>query len=116
MPVWLIGLSGRIAVLFGLAMVSAHGVTVWILFLAYAVSLAVSEPAERAIVGDHAHAEQRGTAFGLYHLACGLLALPGAFLFGTIWQYATSAAAFIAAGTVTAVASMALIVLTRRPS
>jgi MFS family permease len=66
MPVWLLGLSGRVAVLFGLATVSARGVTVWILFLAYAVSLAVSEPAERAIVGDRAQAEQRGTAFGVF--------------------------------------------------
>ena len=46
--------------------------------------LAVTEPAERSVIGDHAAADERGTAYGLYHLASGLLVLPGAVLFGAI--------------------------------
>ncbi len=59
---------------------------VWVLFMAYSATLAVTEPAERSVIGDHAAAEERGTAFGLYHLASGLLVLPGAVLFGVIWE------------------------------
>ena len=47
-------------------------------------SLAMTEPAERSLIGDHAAASERGTAYGLYHLASGLLALPGALLFGVL--------------------------------
>ncbi len=57
----------------------------WLLFIAYAATLAVTEPAERSVIGDHAAAHERGTAYGLYHLASGLLVLPGAVIFGAIW-------------------------------
>ena len=72
------------------------------LFVAYAATLAVTEPAERSVIGDHAAEHERGTAYGLYHLASGLLVLPGAVLFGVIWQRFGSSAAFAAAAVVTA--------------
>lgn len=84
------------------------------LFLAYAAALASTEGAERALVGDRAPAEVRGTAFGLYHMVSGLAALPGAVLFGAIWQGFGAGIAFMVAAGVSAIALMAFLWAIRR--
>jgi MFS-type transporter involved in bile tolerance (Atg22 family) len=78
------------------------------------MSLAFTESAERSIIGDHARIEERGTAFGFYHLTSGLLILPGTVLFGTIWERWNSSVAFIAAACVTAAAALAMHSMTSR--
>jgi MFS family permease len=114
-PVLILGWSCRVAALLALAFAGAEGVMVWVLFLAYSGSLAISEPAERSVIGDHAPPQLRGTAFGLYHMASGLLLLPGAVVFGAIWQSLSAAYAFAMAAAITAIAAAALLVSTRRP-
>ena len=112
-PVLLGGWAARVAVLLALAVANPGTFGVWTLFLAYAATLAVTEPAERSVIGDHAAATERGTAFGLYHLASGLMALPGAVLFGLVWQRFGSGAAFAAAAAVTAVGAACMVWLGR---
>ena len=89
-------LAGHLAFYFFSALPGAalHPILVWPLFLAYAASLAATEGAERALVGDFAAQEERATAFGLYHMVVGLAVLPGALLFGTVWQVIGPGAAF----------------------
>jgi MFS family permease len=102
-PVLLGGWTLRVIVLLALAALPAPATwQVWLLFIAYAATLAVTEPAERSVIGDHAAEHERGTAYGLYHLASGLLVLPGAVMFGAIWQGFGSSAAFAIAALVTA--------------
>jgi MFS family permease len=109
LPLLLAGWTARVAVLLLLA-VSAPGMAgVWALFVAYSATLAVTEPAERSLIGDHAGASERGTAFGLYHLTSGLLALPGAVIFGLLWQRYGSGTAFATAAAVTALASLLML-------
>jgi MFS family permease len=105
LPLLIAGWSARVAVLLALAWVPAHGAGVWLLFVTYSATLALTEPAERSLIGDRSPVELRGTAYGLYHLASGLLLLPGAVAFGVIWQRFGSGAAFGAAAAVTAVAA-----------
>jgi len=95
-PILVAGWTVRILLLLSLAWSCrvVHPVLVWLLFLAYGASLASTEGAERALVGDFASREERATAFGLYHMVVGLAVLPGALLFGTIWQVLGPAAAF----------------------
>ena len=112
-PVLLGGWAARVAVLLALAVANPGTFGVWALFLAYAATLAVTEPAERSVIGDHAAATERRTAFGLYHLASGLMALPGAVLFGLVWQRYGSGAAFAAAAAVTAVGAACMVWLGR---
>ena len=110
-PLLIGGWTLRVIVLLLLAFASPGLAGVWVLFTAYSATLAITEPAERSVIGDHAAAEERGTAFGLYHLASGLLVLPGAVLFGLVWQRYGSAAAFVASAVVTAVAAVLMIYL-----
>ena len=81
--------------------------------IGYAGTLAMTESAERSLVGDVARPTQRGTAFGWYHLVSGLLILPGAFIFGSLWEWAGSGVAFGTAAGVTLVAAVMLLVSVR---
>jgi MFS family permease len=109
LPLLLGGWSARVLVLLLLAFAQPAGPWVWVLFVAYSASLAVTEPAERSIIGDHANAKERGTAYGLYHLASGLLVLPGAVIFGLLWERCGSATAFVSAAAVTVVAALLML-------
>lgn len=108
-PVLLVGWSGRVVVLLLLALLQPGTLGIWVLFVAYSATLAVTEPAERSLVGDHAGEQERGTAYGLYHLTGGLLVLPGAVAFGALWQAFGSAVAFATAATVTALAAAVML-------
>jgi MFS family permease len=108
-PLLLGGWTARVAVLLLLAFAQPVGLGVWLLFIAYSATLAVTEPAERSLIGDHAAANERGTAYGLYHLASGLLVLPGALFFGVLWEQYGSAAAFATAAAVTVVAAVLML-------
>lgn len=103
LPVLALGWTVRILALIALGLVAAGGLTIWTLFLAYAGSLAFTEGAERALIGDFVPPRQRATAFGLYHMTAGLLALPGAVLFGALWQWLGQTTAFLTAACLTAV-------------
>jgi hypothetical protein len=111
LPVVAAGWAARVAVLGLLARAGDGSAVLWAGFLAYAAALASTEGAERALVGDVAPASQRATAYGLYHLICGLLALPGGLLFGGIWQRFGSDAAFATAAGLTAAAATALLAI-----
>jgi MFS family permease len=75
-------------------------------FLLYAGASAGSEGAERALIGDKAGESSRGSAFGMYHMVAGLLALPGAALFGAVWQVFGAQAAFMMSSAVTLVSAL----------
>jgi MFS family permease len=102
LPVLVTGWGARILILAGLGLAASSELTIWVLFLAYAGSLAFTEGAERALIGDYAPSGKKATAFGLYHMTAGLLALPGAVLFGALWQWFGEAAAFLTAAGLTA--------------
>jgi len=98
------GWTIRVVLLCVLALLPAVGAWVWILFIAYSGSLALTEAAERSLVGDVAPADQRGTAFGVYHLVNGAFILPGAVAFGAVWEVVGAPAAFAMAAALTCLA------------
>ena len=59
---------------------------VWALFVFYALYFGLTEPTERAMIRDLAPPSAHGRAFGLYHGAIGLSAIPASVLTGWVWQ------------------------------
>jgi MFS family permease len=77
-------------------------------FLAYGIYFGLVEPAERAWVASLVPAQLRGTAFGWYHCAIGLAALPASVAFGLLWQQWAAAVAFSAGAVLAALAAVLL--------
>ena len=91
----------------GLATVSSL-TSLWIAGIVYGVLAGLGEGAERALIGQLASAEQRGTAFGWYNLVTGAVALPSGLLFGGLWQWAGGGIAFAGAAAISALAAAIL--------
>jgi MFS family permease len=81
------------AVYAGFAFVDAQW-QVWALFIVYGLFFGLTEGPEKALVAGLAPAGLRGSAFGAYHAAIGLAALPASVVFGLVWQSISSRAAF----------------------
>jgi MFS family permease len=76
---------------FGLASAAWHA---WAFFLIYAVFYALTEPAEKTLVTHLAGPERKGLAFGWYHFAIGIAALPSSLLFGALYEVFGALVAF----------------------
>ncbi|WP_035383601.1 MFS transporter [Ferriphaselus sp. R-1] len=75
-----------------------HTDALWLAVIVYGLVTGLSEGSERALISVRAHEHERGTAFGWYHLAVGLSAIPAGVLFGTLWHYQGASLAFLCAG------------------
>jgi MFS family permease len=84
---------------------------VWALFVAYGLFFAATEGAEKALVADLVPAARRGTAFGWYHLAVGLGALPASLLLGLLWQRWGAGVAFGTGAGLAVIAALGLAAL-----
>jgi len=102
LPVVLTGWLSR-AVLLGCIPWFTDLAAVIILFLIYAAVTASTEGAERALIGDVADPAAKGSAFGIYHMTVGLLALPGAIWFGVVWEMLGKETAFLVSAGLTLV-------------
>jgi MFS family permease len=59
---------------------------VWALMGAYGIYYGLTEGVARAYVADLVFIEQRGTAYGLFNAAIGLMAFPASLIAGILWQ------------------------------
>ena len=66
----------------------------WALFGVYGLFFGLTEGTEKALVADLVGPHHRGRAFGWYHLAVGIAALPASLLFGVLWDRGGPALAF----------------------
>ena len=72
-----------------------HGSALWFATVLYGSLIGLGEGSERALISLYADARERGTAFGWYHLAVGLSAIPAGVLFGAVWHYWNAETAFM---------------------
>ncbi|MEX0908252.1 MAG: MFS transporter, partial [Gemmatimonadaceae bacterium] len=82
---------------------------VWALFGAYGLFFSLTEGSERALVADMVPAADRGSAFGWFHLAVGLGALPASVLFGVLWDRFGPAVAFVTGAALAIAATVVLL-------
>jgi MFS family permease len=81
-------ISGWIAyglVYLGFAL-SKTGWQIWALFGLYGIYYAAAEGSAKAYIADLVPPERRGTAYGLYNAAIGLMAFPASAIAGLLWQ------------------------------
>jgi MFS family permease len=87
---------------------------VWALFVFYGLFYGLTEAPEKALVSRLAPAVLRARAFGAYHFAIGLTALPASILFGILWQAFSPEVAFLFGGGLALVAALLLPPAVRR--
>jgi MFS family permease len=95
------------AVYAGFAVVGSAG-QVWGLFLVYGLYFGLTEGVEKALVADLTPAAARASAYGVYHTAIGITALPASLLTGWLWQRFDAGVAF-GTGAVLAAAAASLL-------
>jgi MFS family permease len=86
---------------------------VWVLYALYGIYYGVFEGASKALVADLIPSEKRGTAYGIYNAAIGIVALPASLIAGILWQGLGTWAGFgpaapFLAGAVLSLTAMAL--------
>lgn len=104
-----VGWVARFGILIGMALGDKGPTAIACFFFAYAASVAATEGAERALIGDVASSGHRATAYGVYHMVVGLAALPGALLFGALWQWSGETTAFFSAAGIGLLSTMILL-------
>jgi MFS family permease len=109
-PLIVAGWAVYAAVYLGLAAVG-QAWQFWALVAAYGVYYGLTEGVEKALVADFVPADRRGTAYGIYHAAVGLSALPASLMFGVFWKAIGPAVAFGIGAGLAAAAAVLLIVL-----
>jgi len=98
---------GLIYLGFGFASSQTH---IWILFALYGIYFGLTEGVEKALVAGLVTPERRGTAFGVYHFAIGVSALPASLIFGFVWEQFGMLSAFVMGACLAIGAGLLLIV------
>jgi MFS family permease len=68
--------------------------SLWAATLFFGFAMAMTEGVERAVLGDYAHIEERGTLYGWYYALIGFASIPAGLVFGGVWQVFGASAAF----------------------
>ncbi len=69
--------------------------SILVLFVLYGVFYAMIDGTQRAFVVDLAPQHLKGTALGVFHTAIGLVALPGGYVAGLLWDKVCPEATFV---------------------
>lgn len=81
---------------------------IWIFYALYGLFYALTEGAAKAFVAELVPENNRGTAYGLYNAAVGVLALPASLIAGVLWTRISPAAPFAFGAVLALVALIAL--------
>ena len=85
-----------------------HDTGLWFTAVLYGLLIGLGEGSERALISLNANENERGTAFGWYHLAVGMSAIPAGILFGGVWHYWNANTAFFVAGALAMLSALLL--------
>jgi MFS family permease len=103
-------------VLFGITslglLVTSSLYSILLFFIIYGISYAMIDGTQRAFVVDLAPQHLKGTALGVFHTAIGLVALPGGYIAGLLWDKVSPEATF-GYGLILAIISAVLLVFVR---
>ena len=95
---------------------ATNALHVWALFICYGFFFGLTEGTERAWVADFVPRESRGRAYGLFHFAIGLGALPASLLMGWLWEKFGIATAFHTGAAIALASALGLMFAVRADS
>ncbi|MGH7833819.1 MAG: MFS transporter, partial [Candidatus Binatia bacterium] len=98
---------------FGFAFSSARW-HAWILYAGYGLYYGAFLGASSALIADLVPDHLRGTAYGIFNAASGVVAFPASLLAGIIWDWYGPAAPFIAGGVLAVLATIGLLMIPLR--
>lgn len=84
---------------------------IWALYLGYGLYYGAFQGAASALVADLVPSELRGTAYGLFNGAIGVVAFPASLLAGLLWDWYGPPAPFLAGGVLALVASVGMLAI-----
>lgn len=93
---------------------ASHPWHAWALFLLYGAFHGLTEAPEKALVAALAPEGRRGAAFGAYHMAIGIAALPASIVFGILWTRYGPAIPFLTGAALALTAALLLSVIRSR--
>jgi MFS family permease len=82
---------------------------IWALYLGYGLYYGAFQGAASALVADLVPSELRGTAYGLFNGAIGVVAFPASLLAGLFWDWYGPPAPFLAGGALALVAALGML-------
>jgi len=86
--------------------------SILLFFFIYGICYAMIDGTQRALVVDLAPQHLRGTALGVFHTAIGLVALPGGYIAGLLWDKVSPEATF-GYGLILAIVSAVLLIFVK---
>jgi MFS family permease len=111
-PLITIGWMVYSVALLGLAHANAPA-ALWGWSLLLGLYFGLTEGAERALMVDFCGPDNRGTAFGWFHMLVGLAAIPAGVGLGLLWSFTSAPLAFLVSALLALVATAALIYFVR---
>lgn len=99
------------SVIFLLIGLSSEAIHIWILFPIYGIYKGMSEGNLRAYLAKLAPAQQKATAFGVYHTVVGLMLLPASIIAGWLWDSYGAGTTFFYGAIMSALAAALFIIL-----
>ncbi|MGH7826253.1 MAG: MFS transporter [Candidatus Binatia bacterium] len=81
----------------------------WLLYAGYGLYYGAFQGAATAFVADLAPDHLRGTAYGIFNAAIGIMALPASLLAGLLWQWYGPAAPFVIGATLALLATVGIL-------
>lgn len=90
---------------------AGHQIHAWGLFIIYGVVSAITNTTPRAILADLVSSELRGSAYGIYYMVTGFIALPTSAIAGLLWDRFGVIPAFLYGGIIAAIAALLVVFL-----
>jgi len=84
---------------------------IWPLFAFYGLFTALTDGVGKALIADHAPAQHRGRALGIFYLTTGGATIASSVLAGLVWDHYGAAATFWLGGIAAAVALIVLVIV-----
>ena len=88
----------------------ANTTAIWPLFASYGLYMALTDGVGKALITDHAPAERRGRALGIFYLGTGIATIISSVVAGALWDAVSPAATFWLGAGAAAVALVLLVV------